>query len=273
MNKIAGKIGIPVCVIAFLILLNFPAFAKISVSGELTHEYTSQPGDENRGSIVMLNKGAKSESVRLTIKDYLFSSDGKTYYLDPGSVARSNSSWITLERSRVTIPPNGNATISYTLKTPDDKSMRGTYWSIILVEPVIDEDEYMKQGKDINVSIHEIVRFGIQIVASIGSTGEKEITFGSTSLSFNDENTLMLNVDLENSGERWLRPNVWVDIFREDGSRVGRFLGIKKRIFPGTSVRQELKVGDLEPGTYMALVVADGGEEFIVGAEYTLNLK
>jgi hypothetical protein len=273
MKKITRQIGIPTCVVVFLIFLSIPTFAKIAVVGELTHEYTAQPGDENRGSIVLHNKGDEPESVKLTIKDYRFSSDGKTFYLEPGSVERSNASWITLERSRVTIPPDGKATINYTLRAPDDISMKGTYWSIIMVEPVIDEQEYLKQGRDINVSIHEIVRFGIQIVASIGSTGEKKIKFGSTSLSFNDENLLMLNIDLENSGERWLRPNVWVDIFREDGSRVGRYQGTKKRIFPGTSIRQELKIGDLEQGKYMALVVADGGDEFIVGAEYTLNIK
>jgi hypothetical protein len=110
-------------------------------------------------------------------------------------------------------------------------------------------------------------------VTSIGNTGEKDIRFGATALKRNDENALILNVDLENQGERWLRPNVWVDIYKENGSVVGRFPGMKMRIFPGTSIRQEMNLGRLKAGKYMALVIADGGDEFIVGAEYTLNLE
>ena len=267
------KVGIPLCSLAFLILFYSPAFAGVAVLTELTHEYTVQPGDQNSRVIVLHNKDQEPAMVKLLIRDYLFNSEGKTYYLQPGSVQRSNSSWITLEKNRVEIQPGETVTINYKLETPNDPSLLGTYWSIILVEPFVKEVEFSKQDKNINVSIQETVRFGIQIVTSIGNTGEKDIRFGATALKHNDENALVLNVDLENQGERWLRPNVWVNIYKEDGSAVGRFLGLKMRIFPGTSIRQEMNIGRLKAGKYMALVVADGGDEFIVGAEYTLNIE
>jgi len=43
------------------------------------------------------------------------------------------------------------------------------------------------------------------------------------------------------------------------------------RIYPGTSVRHKIDLSSLPGGKYMALVVADNGDEYIFGAQYTLE--
>ena len=108
----------------------------------------------------------------------------------------------------------------------------------------------------------------IEALADIG-----ELAIESLNLASKDENEdVILSVDLLNTGEQWLRADVWVDLYSDDGSVVGRFTGMKKRLFPETSIRQHIKLGVLEPGKYIALIVADDGYEYIVGAEYKLKI-
>jgi hypothetical protein len=45
------------------------------------------------------------------------------------------------------------------------------------------------------------------------------------------------------------------------------------RIYPGTSIRQKIRLGSLEPGNYRALVILDGGGDQVFGAEYQLALN
>jgi len=229
----------PICLFIFFMVTSaaIPAFADISIISELTHEYSIKPGLETKGKIIIKNKSSNEEvSVRISPQDYSFNSDGETFYKKPGSLERSCTGWLNLERSLVHIPPDSIATINYTLAVPDDEKLIGTYWCIIIVEPIATEIKPDINGEDdINVAIQEIVRFGIQIVASIPGTGKKEIEFTSAGLAKDENEEIILNVDLSNTGERWLRPDVWVDLYSNDGSVVGRFTGIRKRLFPETA--------------------------------------
>lgn len=248
------------------------AFARVSVIGPMTHEYTVEIGEELKGEIVLKNPGTEDVTIRLYQRDYSFDSDGKSFYLEPNSLEHSNASWIHIDKTRVSLAPNNITTIKFTIKVPNDNNLIGTYWSMIMVEPLSAISLVEEGGKDVNVTIHETVRYGIQIVTSIGNSGEKKLEFVKASLNANDDGTMQLTVDMKNTGQRWLKPDVWVDLFDESGSQIGRFKATNKRLFPGTSVRHLISLGNLRQGKYMALVVADDGEEFVVGAEYTLNV-
>jgi hypothetical protein len=276
MNLKCKKYIFPICLFIFFMVTSaaVPAFADISIIGELTHDYSIKPGLETKGKIIIKNKSRNEKvSVRISPRDYSFNSGGETFYMKPGSLERSCTGWLNLERSLVHIPPDSIACIHYTLAVPDNEKLIGTYWCIIIVEPVATEIKPdINDEDDINVAIQEIVRFGIQIVASIPDTGKKEIEFTSAGLMKNENEEIILSVDLSNTGERWLRPDVWVDLYSNDGSVVGRFTGIKKRLFPETSVRQYINLGVQKPGKYIALIVTDDGDEYIVGAEYKLKI-
>jgi hypothetical protein len=238
----------------------------------MTHEYTVKIGDEMRGEIVLRNPGTEDANVRLYIRDYSFSSNGKTEYPEPGTLPRSNAGWIRLDKSRVSIAPDSNVIVKFTIKVPSNQELTGTYWSIIMVEPLSPISLVEESSKAVNVMLHEIVRYGVQIVTSVGNSGARKLEFKKAALNTNDDGTMLLSIYMENSGERWLKPEVWVDLFKDDGSFVARFKAENKRLFPGTSINHPIQLGNLKPGKYMALVVADDGDEYVVGAEYTLNV-
>ena len=88
----------------------------------------------------------------------------------------------------------------------------------------------------------------------------------------NEANKHVLLVDVENVGERLLRPFVWAELYDSEGMVVGTFEGDRFRTYPGTSVRYRIDVSDVPEGSYKALVVADCGEEDAFGIQYSITI-
>jgi hypothetical protein len=80
-------------------------------------------------------------------------------------------------------------------------------------------------------------------------------------------------MDIDNIGEMWLSPPLWVEIYDSHGAKVGRFESSKKRIYPGCSVRHKVDLTDVPRGKYQALVVADNGDEHVFGAKYDFGIE
>ena len=122
------------------------------------------------------------------------------------------------------------------------------------------------------VGVRTILRYAIQFVTHIGQTGVRGMKFVDRRLVVHDGRRT-LELDAENTGERWLRPLVWAEIFDQAGAALGRFDGQRLRIYPGCSVRFLIDLSSLPPGNYSALVVADSGDENVFGARYELAIE
>jgi hypothetical protein len=257
----------------FLLSLHTGAWAGISV-GNMTYEKVAGPGETYQGSFDISCKGNEPEEVKIYQTDYLFLSDGSNQYGEPGSMKRSNAGWITYSPKRTIIPPGGKTTINYSVKVPDDKGLIGTYWSMIMVEGVPKGSvESSKPEKDkIKLGLQAVMRYGIQMVTHIGETGTSTMKFLDQQL-IDEEGKVSLQVDVENTGERWLRPALWAEIYDAEGKHLGKFDGGKTRVYPGTSVRFKLALGDIPQGRYKALVVSDCGGDNVFGGVFQLNLK
>ncbi len=257
----------------FLLFLSFLGEAcAISLPGGLTIEKTLTVGGSTSGSIVVLNPGSKPETVRIYQTDYLFYADGRNEFGKPGSNPRSNASWIAYSPSQITLPAGGRAEVSYQISAPNDKDLRGTYWSVIMFEPLAEgalTPPTPEKGK-IKVGVQAVVRHAVQVVTHIGDTGTRVLEFADKKLEVKDGKTCLV-LDVKNTGERWLVPEVYVDLFGQSG-QLGRYSGGKLRIFPGCSVRYRVDLGALKPGKYNALVIADCGEDNVFGARYTLEV-
>jgi hypothetical protein len=262
------KISIVVACISLWTLL---AAGQIAIPGELDYEFVSQPGEQHDGTIEIANTTDEPVEVSISHVDYLFFADGTTSYPEPGSVERSNASWISVYApDQLIIPARDTVAVNFRINTPNDSSLRGTYWSMFLVAPVPSPVDAAAGSEGLGVNI--VVRYGIQIITHIGDTGERKIQIMAADLTLNEEGTRLLLVDVENVGERWVRPEPWAEIFDETGSLVARVDGARLRIYPGTSVRYRFDLPDLDPGPYKALVVFDNGDEYVWGAQYNLEL-
>ena len=246
----------------------------IHIENGLTREFSVKPGAKVESSIVIMNSSSEPQQVKVYQVDYSFKADGKTLYGNPGSLPRSNCTWMTVAPKQLNIPGNSSASAYFTINVPDKTNLTGTYWSVIMVEPVAEGSlEPPKQGQGkVAVGIKTVMRYAIQVVANIGDTGNRAIQIVHKEI-LTDNAGHILALDVENTGERWLRPSIKVEIYDEKGILVGRFDGNRIRIYPGCSQRSSVKLGRLEAGKYTALVLIDNGDDSVWGAQYELEIK
>ncbi len=259
----------------FLSLLS-PDISKsgVSVIGGLTRENTAGPGETIQGIIMLKNSSEQPLEVKIYQTDYQFFADGSNMYGEAGKLERSNAPWITFSPHRLVIPPKGTSKLNYSVTVPDSANLCGSYWSMIMVEE-ISQDSPESSGSDapqFQLGIRQIWRLGIQMVTHIGNSGTRNLEFIKTALVKEETNLLFL-VDIENKGERWLRPFLWVELYDVQGHHLGRFEGQRLRIYPGTSARFRIDLNNVPPGSYKALVAADCGGDHVFGVNHTLNLE
>ncbi|WP_304511437.1 hypothetical protein [Desulfobacula sp.] len=209
-----------------------------------------------------------------TIDKNDFYSDGSNIYGEPGKAPRSNADWITFSPHRLIIPPKGVAQVNYTVTVPNNETLAGTYWSMMMIEGIssILPDAVRQEKDKITVRIKQVMRYGAQMITQIGDTGTRKLKFVKTKVLKTDDKRI-LQIDIENTGQRWLRPDLWVELYDEKGISAGKFEGGKLRIYPGTSVRFRIDLSRVPKGTYKAMVVADCGGEDLFGATYTLKFE
>jgi hypothetical protein len=248
------------------------ALAGVSVHGSLTQEQQVTAGETYSGTITLVNTGGSEEPVKIYSTDYLFYRDGTCLYGEPGGHARSNAGWLTFEPHETVIPPGATASLSYTVAVPEDQALLGTYWSVLMVEVPGNAGLVAADKSGAQIGIDQILRYGVQVVTNIEDSGERQLDFVETKV-IRDGKQRSLQLDLENTGERWLRPALWTELYDTDGNCIGKFDGGSLRIYPGTSVRFKIDLSAVEPGEYKAVAIADCGADDIFGAAYTLRFE
>lgn len=259
---------------SLLLFLQSGAMASVVVTGSLTHEFTVVPGRVYEGTIEVSNPTDMPQELKSYQTDFTFNAEGSTVYGEAGSAPRSNSSWINLSPHLLTLPAHGAASIHFSVSVPTDQTMTGTYWSIIMVEPIAQgsAESSLGEAKDPGLGIKESLRYGVQIVTTVKDTGSRNLKFEKIKVkSESGKNTLL--VDVSASGEIWLRATAWAELYDSKGALVGRFEGGKKRIFPGTSVRFSIDLSAAPAGSYKALIVADCDNNDIFGVNVKFDIK
>jgi hypothetical protein len=264
-----------ICAVLFSSLAMLQAAeAGVVIVGSLTHEEEVASGESYQGVIFVRNPLEEPAEIKIYQTDYLFFSNGTSLYGQAGEVGRSNARWISFNPHRLIIPPREKSAVEYTVKVPQDETLAGTYWSMLMVEEIPGSSpEASEPDKDeVELGIRQVMRYGIQMLTHIGDTGTRKIKFLDKKL-ISQEGKTILQMDIENVGERWLTPSVWVELHNQGGGEVVRLEGGKRRIYPSCSARYRIDLTDVPKGSYKALVVADNGDEYVFGAKYDLGIQ
>lgn len=267
---------VPTLVVSLLILA-LRVEAQVSVIGELGQDREAKPGDTYDGVITIKNDSDEPQEAKIYQTDYTFFSNGTNNYGEPGSHPRSNARWITFSPSFVKLPPRATLSINYTVAVPKDlqgKPLVGTYWSMLMVEGIPRESPESSSGranKRAEMGILQTIRYGIQIATHIAQSGERRVELRDPKVLPKESGGRVFQVDIENTGDIGIRPDVYLELFDEQGTPAGKFYGARFRIYPGTSVRQTIDLSTVKPGTYKTLVIVDAGADEIFAAQYNLK--
>jgi hypothetical protein len=267
------RLGSTLAVLLLAFLLSpLPGWAQVGITNGLTQEKNCKPGESFQSFISIRNYDREPQTVRIYQTDYSFTFDGKSHYDPPGKAARSNAGWITPGRKQLTVPGSSQVDLPYAASVPDEPNLVGTYWSIIMVEaiPKAQAPQSGAAKKEAGLGISQVMRYAVQIVTHIGDTGSRKLKFLQTEL-LQDKNQKVFHVDVENIGERWVRPYSSLELYNQKGEMAGRFEGERLRIFPGTSVRFNFNISGIAEGRYKALVVLDNKDSHVFGAQYALD--
>jgi hypothetical protein len=253
------------------------ASAQVSVVGDLSRDEEVRPGQLIEGVILVKNDSPEIQEAKVYQTDYAFHFSGTNAYDEPGTSARSNARWISFSPAFVTLPPNASVAVSYTVTVPRDPSgqLVGTYWSMIMVEGIVKgsaESTQPAAKAKAQMGLAQTMRYAIQIATTIAGTGSIEVKFINAAVTTRDDSARVLVADIENAGERFIRPSMYVELFDEAGLSRGRYEGTRFRMYPGTSVRQTFDISSVPAGTYKALLVVDAGGDEAFAAQYTLKL-
>nr|WP_305049517.1 hypothetical protein [Elizabethkingia bruuniana] len=124
-------------IVAFIMQFG-PLHASIVVLNGLTHNYKVENGHVYKGKIAIENTGSTSQNVKIYLQDFSYKSDGSVNYTIPLTNTKTNADWIKLNTNLLTLKAKEKTEVFYEIVVPDKITQAGSYWSVLIVEPVDD---------------------------------------------------------------------------------------------------------------------------------------
>lgn len=248
------------------------------VLGTLTRDARLQPGQKAVERIMVKNTSKELVEVEAKQSDYFFNSEGANRYDDVGTLPRSNGAWIEVSPQQLRIPPGETLAFHYTMEVPLDSDLLGSYWSMILISALPKDAPIADPKKERAVAVSATLRYGIQMITEVGTEGKGSIKVTKASLTQGAPGAegspapIALEMSLENDGTRHVRPELWLEVYSDEGAPLGKFPGEAKRIYPGCSTKISVDLSALPRGHYNALMLADLGRDEVIGARYDLQI-
>ncbi|MFC4426980.1 hypothetical protein [Deinococcus navajonensis] len=244
--------------------------AQVQVSSALVMSHNLASGQRAADGVLTLsNPGDTPAQARITLNDIKSDPKAGVVYLKAGALPRSNASWINLPSSSVTVPAHGKVSVPYHITIPQNAS-QGTYWSVLLVQPVTAENVVKNQTPN-NIVIKQVTQYAVQVLVNLPG-GQAHLKFKQPEL-VKTADGITLNVELTNTGERLSLPTTHAEIYDAQGKLVQKVVGRDRRVYPGLSVLETYQISGLKPGKYQVLVIADDKDNDVVGARYNITVE
>jgi len=268
------KFNIILLVVVFLFIFGEFSNAAIIVKSSLLQEKTAGIGESYKGVILINNNDTAAKKVKIYQTDYTFNYKGESVYGEPGKNPHSNADWIKFDSTYLTIFPREEVKLNYTVNVPDDESLAGSYWSVVMIEGIKENAPVSSEAKkgEVKVGIQTLVRYAVQIITNIGDSGSREINILNKELVKGKDGEYSLKMNVENIGERALRPIINAELYNLQGLLAGKFKGNRARIYPRTSAGYQVDFKDVPTGKYKALITLDNGDDYVWGIQINLEL-
>lgn len=256
-------------------LLSSALSADISLIGDMLEQYDSAPGGSYSGSFTVRNIGQTDESVRIFVTDYTFKADGTSHFHEstPNPAHdRSNATWVTLDTQKALIAPGEERVVRYNVRVPDQQPEKGTFWSVLIVEPEIEIQE-----TDSGVSLTPIFRYAVQIMNHFKEGAKANLKVEEYKVDVKSvknegkssglDKRVMYVLDIGNNGELGLNTEVTVEMLDKEGKTVFEGKRPKSWLLPECSVRAKFDISALPSGKYSGIITMDAGGENYFGEQ------
>ena len=253
------------------------ASAQISVLGSLASDRDVAPGEVYSGQITVRNDSPEPAQAKIYQTDYMFYHDGSNFFEEPGTSPRSNAGWVQFNPAVLTLAPGESGVVNYVVTVPTtvvDKVPNGSYWSMLMIEGISKDSPESTLGKTdrTQFGIRQVTRYAVQVASHIRTNAKIDIDIAGVELTKEALGQPILQLNFENSGNVLIVPETWIELYDTAGELARRIRGQQSRVYPGTSVAHRFELADTPEGAYDALVVVDGGNDNLFGAQYRITL-
>lgn len=245
--------------------------ANIVILNGLSHNYKVENGKVYKGKISIENTGSQPQSVKLFLQDFTYQSDGSINYTAPNTNIKTNTGWIKLNTNLLTLKAKEKTEVLYEITIPKQLSDAGSYWSVVIVEPV----ENIKPSNDKQgINITSIVRYAIQIITDIDTDQAKpDLKFEGIKIEKEDGKSI-LKVAVANKGNLYCKPTVNIEIYnKKSGEKLGAFSSLAMGLLPQTSKSFHIDISKMPPDKYNAALIATDEEENAFALNVELEIK
>lgn len=249
-----------------LLMSCFPSFAGIVILNGLSHTHENAGGVVVSGKIKVQNNGKKEARIMIYHEDLMVSCDKPIDYTKVNSHDRSLGTWIKTNIDEKVLEGNEIYDIAYTITLPKD--LKGSYWSVIMIEGA----DPIKEDVENGVKIDSKVRYAILVVAHAGTLENPKIGFEQMKIVPKDSVSQTLHVKLKNNGIFVVPAKLSIEIYDAGGKKIKTAETILRRIYPEKCTEFELVVKDLAKGKYEGVLIADNGKD-LYGANINLDIN
>lgn len=235
---------------------------------ELAHQDKLAPGESKQIKITLFNDKDQTEIVDLKLCDYSCNSQGQHFYETCEPQARSNKNWITLSSDRISLNPGDKTNVHYTVNVPRDEALKGSYWSVLLIEPT-EADPPEKQSAE-GYHLFVKIRFAYHIVTDV-SEGIRKLKVVQKEIQEVNGNKY-LGIDIANTGEVFQNPLLTLKLYNKEGDLKNTLKAQSERLYPGNSQRYLLNIQDVPSNRYTAFMLLDNGDQHMFGDSFELTI-
>lgn len=260
-------------ILLFIILILPFSFsqANIVVLNGLSHNYKVENGRVYKGKISIENTGNQTQDVKLFLQDFTYQADGSINYTVPSTNPKTNAEWIQLNTNLISLKPKEKTDVFYEIKIPSQTNDAGSYWSVIIVEPVENiKASNEKQG----INITSVVRYAIQIITDVDSENVKpNLKFEGIKIEKEQEKRI-LKVAIANEGNLYCKPTASIEIYnKKNGQKIETLSSLPMGLLPQTSKSFHIDITKMPPDQYNAVIIATDEDENAFALNVELEVK
>lgn len=260
-------------IIYSLIFCSLNIAAAVEINGDLVRDYYLRSGEEITGELSLINRSNEKKGVRLFILDYCQSQKNNIVFQEQNTNQRSNANWVKLLTAKqVVIEANAQKKIQYNIKAPDDLSLQGSFWSIIIIEQ---DGEILSKApqEEIKTSLRHVIRYGIKIRTHLDSKNKNIIEIIDRELIFQKEQGYFFSMKLANQGDNFLNLEIKGEIYDLKGKFVKNTAEVNFVLYPKQEKSYLLALTDLNTGQYQVLIIINNQSGQSWAAYYTIFIE
>jgi len=245
-------------------------FSSVTILNGLSHLYSGNSGDIIEGEIVLLNSSDKNQRVSFYLNDAVFSCEKGREFKADFSHSSSSTDWFNGEVTEKVIAPREKYVFKFSLEIPNDPSLHGSYWTILMVSV---DNPIREEQLESNIGLDTKIRYAVGLLTQVNKLDEVDLDFKKMELIKSpNPGQKTLSIQMKNLGKFIETVSITLEIYNKDGEKVKELRTDRNLVFPNSCKTYDINLSTIPSGDYDCVIIADSRESFI-GTNTMLTLE